>query len=1045
MMDSTQSNLGQAVFDIAQAANNSANEEQLKVAIEGVLRTLCVSHDVFWNPYTLEKSFLGGRKRLDVVHGAVVIEYEPPRSFNAKINAQLRHARKQVEEYSVLLSSEEGRAIEEYTLIVFDGVTIDYGKWTQGSVVWETQKPFDKEDLVRVLRSIEENGNPLVSPALLTQIVGPDTKVGRALLPALYKLVVAACDSKETTRTKLIFTEWERLFGEVDGDATSRLDDYLRQISKEHSVEYSHNPQAYVFALNTYIAIVAKLVSAFTLQVSREFIQNQSLPTLDFFELVERGDFFADSGIKNMLSVDFFSWYVSEEGSDQLVEGLSLLLNELRLVNFDITRKSPSSVRDLFKGLYMGFTPSALRHALGEYYTPDWLADHVVNCSGWKTEESFLDPTCGSGTFVLEALKRRIEKASPEDTAEKLLDGLFGFDLNPLAVLTTRASIVVFLSDRFDAAHPVLLPIYLADAINTADPIMGTFRHSFLTERGERSFLIPEALARDDEFYDVMNSLKNLIDGDASSDKCLKSLTRFISVRNLSSLDSAHLAETVGSLVSLHKDHWNGIWCSILFDRIAAGCVHDIDAVVGNPPWVKWSNLPRAYAEFIKPICNDMEIFSEDTWVGGIQSDISTVVFYKDFGRFVKRGGTLAFLITGSVFKNESSQGFRRWTLVHQDDSGEIVKEPFSVSFVEDYQAVKPFDGVAANWPTLIVARRDGSSTGYPVPYRRWAPGIASSKHYSDDAEFSESCEREDLVAIPVPGTDAGPWLDGCPADIQIWNQLFTRHGESSEYAARKGITTDANGIYFVDTSEAHGCSGMVRVANNPDNGRRRDIRRLATEIETDCVYPLLKGRGISRFNASVGQHSGVIVPQTGMSGDEDLPVNCPSTFGFLSQFKKVLIQRSSYRRFQQGKPYWSVWSTGPYTFSPYKVVWKEMSGRNFVAAYVGSVAINGMDKRVVVPDHKVYFVPVETLEEAAYLCGFLNAPIVSRAISSYAPALSLGTSVTEYLAIPPFNKDCREMRELSDLAIAITEGDTSYDDEGDSLSLLVDSLLHEE
>ena len=33
-----------------------------------------------------------------------------------------------------------------------------------------------------------------------------------------------------------------------------------------------------------------------------------------------------------------------------------------------------------------------------------------------------------------------------------------------------------------------------------------------------------------------------------------------------------------------------------------------------------------------------MNIFSEDVWVGGIQSDISTVVTYRALERFVKKG-----------------------------------------------------------------------------------------------------------------------------------------------------------------------------------------------------------------------------------------------------------------------------------------------------------------------------------------------------------------------------------------------------------------------
>lgn len=52
----------------------------------------------------------------------------------------------------------------------------------------------------------------------------------------------------------------------------------------------------------------------------------------------------------------------------------------------------------------------------------------------------------------------------------------------------------------------------------------------------------------------------------------------------------------------------------------------------------------------------------------------------------------------------------------------------------------------------------------------------------------------------------------------------------------------------------------------------------------------------------------------------------------------------------------------------------------------------------IVIPDHKVCFVPMQSEDEAAYLTAFLNSRMVSDAISAYASALSLGTSVTDYL-----------------------------------------------
>lgn len=996
---------------ILQAAQASQNEEQLKIETEDILKTLCSACGIFWNPYTYEHSFRSGSYRLDAVHGSTIIEYEPPRSFNCMEGAQLRHARQQAEDYCGLLAEEEGRRNGAYSLVVWDGETISFGDVREGEFFWDDPRPFDATCLHRLLMLIERGGKPLVSPMTLKQFIGPDTEVGKVVIPSLYRAVVNATNDSRTTRTKLIFTEWARLFGQVDGISSERLQAYLSGASAMHGANYQEHPQAYVFALNTYIAIVAKVCAVHALMDGGGGSVQSNTSAIDFLKDVESDRYFKLKGIQNMLTTDFFSWYLGSDVAGPLTDKLQILLDNLSSMDFDVTRKSPESVIDLFKGLYMEFTPAPMRHALGEYYTPDWLAAHVIDVAGWNMYDSLLDPTCGSGTFLLEAVKRRLEDAHPRNTAKEILEGLYGFDLNPLAVLTARASLVVFLAGHFSEAEKTLLPVFLADAINTADPTDGVFTHSILTEKGEKTFAIPYEMAVSPDFYDVMDHLRVCVDSNVEANDIATALEAMsVTVRLLEADMKSVLARTIADLVELHRNHWNGIWCFILFDRIKAGCVHDVDCVVGNPPWVKWSNLPRPYAEFIKPLCERMDIFSEDNWVGGIQSDISTVVTYHALERFVRPGGTLAFLITGTVFKNESSQGFRRWTLHHDDGT----TESMSVDLVEDYKAIRPFEGVA-NWPSLLVIRRNGEKTAYPVAYREYRKpkGKPTGKEL-----LSIPVQKQ---AMPVPGTVDGPWLVGSGKQLPVWSQIMDAASSEKDYSARKGVTTDANGIYFVSAQMLRS-SGMVRISNDPSNGRR-NLSRVTADVEDTYIYPLLRGREVSRFSASPSPGSCVVVPQTGMFGDDRLPATSPQLFQFLARFKDTLETRSSYRRFQRGKPFWSIWTVGAYTFAPFKVVWKEMSGSNFVAAYVGSERMPDGTEKVVVPDHKVYFIPVQTESEAAYLTAFLNSSSVSGAIGAYASALSLGTSVVDYFKIPKFDANDERMAELSEMGKRFSSG----------------------
>lgn len=230
------------------------------------------------------------------------------------------------------------------------------------------------------------------------------------------------------------------------------------------------------------------------------------------------------------------------------------------------------------------------------------------------------------------------------------------------------------------------------------------------------------------------------------------------------------------------------------------------------------------------------------------------------------QGGLLAFLITGTVFKNESSQGFRRWTLHHENGTSENM----SVELVEDYKAIRPFEGVA-NWPSLLIIKRNGENTAYPVTYREYRKPQGKPV---DGELLSMPIQKQ---AIPIPGTIDGPWLVGSNGQLSAWSQIMDATSSDKSYSARKGVTTDANGIYFVST-HATNVPDVVRISNDPRNGRR-SLPRITADVESSYIYPLLRGREISRFNATPSPGSCVIVPQTGMFGDDKLPATSPQLF----------------------------------------------------------------------------------------------------------------------------------------------------------------------
>lgn len=716
--------------------------------------------------------------------------------------------------------------------------------------------------------------------AALGGVISPAAPLGRALLGALFDAVAG------TARPEYI--AWRRLFGHVTGSGAGRLSRVLAALGVAHGRDYAADPPAYLFAAHTAVALVAKLAAGAVLPGGPG-------AGVAWLRRLETGEPFGAAGIEGFTGSDDFGWPLDEPSLAPVLDHLT------DTITATAARVGLGRVwsGDLFTGAYQSAVPRELRHALGETYTPTRLAAHALDQIGWSPTNDLLDPTCGTGTFLLEALRRRlmgsrgpsplaeVKEAAPPCT---LVSGLYGIDINPLAVLSTKASLIVALAPHLAPSRPITLPVLLGDALDAHD--------------------VP---------------------------------------------------------------------------RVGHMC--------GNPPWVKWSQLPPAYAEAIKPVCAGLGLFGDDRYVGGIETDLSAVITIASLARWLKPGGRLAFYITGSLFSTAAGQGFRRFA--PGDPPG-----PCRVLAVEDFTALAPFEGVNAQ-PALLLLEAGGATT-YPVPWLVHEPagGVRS------------------LLARPVPGTRDGPWLKGTAERHRLWERLFDGAAPSA-YRARKGVTTDRNGIYFVSVMSASE-PGLVTIANDPALGRREDLPRVTAEIEDTHVFPLLRGRGLAPFRAEVDAVSRVIVPQRGMHGDPDLARICPLTHAYLSRFESELITRGSYRRYQRGQPFWSVWSTGPYSFAPWKVLWREISSR-FAAAYVGPVDDPVLGLRVAVPDHKLYFVALETEDEAAFLTGLLNAPSVVEAVSAYAAALSLGTSVIETLRIPRFDPAEPRHRELSDLARGIT------------------------
>jgi len=177
-----------------------------------------------------------------------------------------------------------------------------------------------------------------------------------------------------------------------------------------------------------------------------------------------------------IFSEDIFDWWQDFHlGEVAVGHRFSRALAQLAfsILRFDFTNLDS----DFLGELYQRYFDPETRKDLGEFYTPVDLVDFILDCVGYHGSGRLLDPACGSGTFLIRALRRYLnanEGRPPEHVLAGITDEfqLIGFDINPFAVLMSEINVAALLVPLYAEAvsrdrHVVLrrLPIIQTDSL----------------------------------------------------------------------------------------------------------------------------------------------------------------------------------------------------------------------------------------------------------------------------------------------------------------------------------------------------------------------------------------------------------------------------------------------------------------------------------------------------------------------------------------------------------------------------------------------------
>jgi len=497
----------------------------------------------------------------------------------------------------------------------------------------------------------------------------------------------------------VFFEQWALQFAEVHGAVENKKFDaetLFKSYGFNKDEQKDFNFLAFFFALDTYYGLLMKLlayqvVGFYTLKniAGLPLADWEKLDSASFKEklaaLEEGGIFRAEPlNIRNFLEGDLLSWYLNDwnEPIEKAIRGIIERLNQYDPETMELV---PAETRDILKKLYQFLVPKQIRHDLGEYYTPDWLAERCLNQVGYGVKERdllqkrVLDPGCGSGTFLILAIKRakehaRLKGIDPAYTLTQITKNIVGFDLNPLAVISARTNYLLAVADLLKHKKGELtIPIYLCDSINP--PSAKHQEELFDQEAGHYQistsvglFRFPEALVQKALIQKVTMLLEDCVKKKQTTKQFLERVhAELITEPKDKKKFDLVLGETYEKLLELEAKGINGIWARIIKNAFAPLFVDSLDFVVGNPPWVNWESLPQEYRDKTVNIWKKYDLFEHTglrARLGSAKDDISVLMTYVAIDKYLKNKGRLCIVITQTLFKTVGGgEGFRRFRL----------------------------------------------------------------------------------------------------------------------------------------------------------------------------------------------------------------------------------------------------------------------------------------------------------------------------------------------------------------------------------------------
>ena len=669
------------------------------------------------------------------------------------------------------------------------------------------------------------------------------------------------------------------------------------------------------------------------------------------------GSLFEEGGISGVVEADFFDWVVHVPGGEPFVRSLARRVGRFRWEEVG---------GDVLKVLYESVITAPTRKRLGEYYTPDWLAERIVSTTIEKPLKSrVLDPSCGSGTFLFHAARHYLAAAEKAGrTLAESISGLtkhvLGMDLHPVAVTLARVTYLLAIGrDRLTRADrgPIQVPVYLGDALQWRRESQDLFSGGNLcieTDDGKELFeselRFPEELLADPARFNEVVETMTTKAGNRKLGDPMPTLAKLCQQFAVSPAGRKTLDATFQVLCDLHDQGRDHIW-SYYVRNLArpwwlAQQQNRVDVLIGNPPWLAYRFMTEAMQETFRAYSDERGL-----WQGSkvaTHQDLSGLFLVRAVERYLKVGGRFAFVMPNAAVDRGQFKGLRTGSYL-RPNAPDAVSIAFDPAW--DLRRIRPH--FFPRGSAVLFGKRAKAPVPLPTEVVLWTGRVPEQN--ANWKAVKKLLTREPGIARP-----------SSDEPISQWSERF-----------RQGATIVPRLLFFIKRMPngplgmTAGQARILSLRRNNDKKPWKDLPLLEGVIETEFIRPVLVGESVLPYR--IAETFEAIIPrdyQGLMDGQSDrliaykrLRTWWPKAEAVWEEHrsseKLTLIQQLNYQKKLENQ----------FPIQSERIVYNR-SGTHLVTSRV-------KNSRMVV-DFTLYWATAATTAEAHYLCAILNSATIT-------------------------------------------------------------------